>query len=394
MLEQIDLDRQLGKSEYRERRNELRDRLQNVMQGVLEAHLPVAVIIEGWAGTAKVQTIAVMTRRLDPRGLRVHPITPPRTYEKQFPWLHRFWRLIPSYGRIAFFDRSWYREVLAARVRYGLEPHQFRDRCEDMAIFERQLVDDGAVLLKFWLHISKKEQRRRFQRLLSNRLTAWQVTDEDRWQHRNYEKVAATVEDAMARTSTPTAPWMAIPASCTRYARIAVMESVVMTLEQRLGITVPPDTSHSDDDHFDHGGGAYRRVKVEATGTRRSDHAEPRSNGVAEHAMVATIAPIVSPIVAPGILRTVDLSLRADEKSYSSQLAELQAYMHLLGFEIYRQQRPIVLVFEGWDAAGKGSGRRRQDPPLSVSILAPAPATWPDGDFRPFVVWPGACRTG
>jgi polyphosphate kinase 2 (PPK2 family) len=379
MLEQIDLDRSISKQEYRERRADLSDRLQNAMQGVLDSRLPVAVVLEGWAGTAKVRTIGVITRRLDPRGLRVHPIAPPRTFEKQFPWLHRFWRLIPSYGRLVLFDRSWYREVLAARTRYGMTPQEFRERCEDMVAFERQLVDDGAVILKFWMHISRKEQGRRFRKLLGDRLTAWQVTDEDRWQHRNYDKVADAVEDVIARTSTPAAPWIAVPATDARYARITVMEALVTALERRLGLLPAPTSSDDDDDdHFDNIGGAYRRAKSESMPPERS--APPsRVNGHANApAPEVAVAPALSPLAFPSILRNVDLNLRIDEKEYSHTLAELQAHMHLLGFQVYQQQRPVILVFEGWDAAGKGGAIQRiteeLDPRSYVVHAIAAPA--------------------
>lgn len=210
MLDQIDLNLALSKREYRQALPELQARLFDMEQAVLESRVPVLIIFEGWAGTAKVRTISVLSSRLDPRGLRVYPITPPRTYEQQYPWLYRFWLKLPAYGEIAVFDRSWYREMLAERVRGG-DGARWRQRCEDVVTMERQLADDGAEIVKLWLHISRKEQRRRFERLTANPLTAYQVTDEDRWQHRHYEEYAAAVEDMLARTNTPAAPGTSFP---------------------------------------------------------------------------------------------------------------------------------------------------------------------------------------
>src|SRR5437867_2621300 len=117
MLDQIDLDRAIDKREYRQRLRGLQERLYDMQQALFEARRPALVVFEGWAGTAKVSTIGLLTRRLDPRGVRVHPVTPPRTYETQYPWLYRFWLKTPSYAQVAIFDRSWYRQLLAERTR-------------------------------------------------------------------------------------------------------------------------------------------------------------------------------------------------------------------------------------------------------------------------------------
>jgi len=115
VLEQVDLTLTLSKRDYRQRLIDLQTRLYDMEQALFEARIPALFVFEGWAGAAKVRTISVITRRLDPRGLRVYPITPPRTYELQYPWLYRFWLKTPSYGQIAIFDRSWYRQVLGAQ---------------------------------------------------------------------------------------------------------------------------------------------------------------------------------------------------------------------------------------------------------------------------------------
>src|SRR5262245_17728065 len=151
MLEQIDLDHAIEKHEYKQRLRELQARLYDMEHALLDAHTPALLVFEGWAGTSKIGLIGQLTRRLDPRGLRVHPVTPPRTYETQYPWLYRFWLKIPIYGQVAIFDRSWYREMLAVRTRGELSGQEWRSRCEDIVSFERQLADDGAVILKFWL---------------------------------------------------------------------------------------------------------------------------------------------------------------------------------------------------------------------------------------------------
>lgn len=364
MLDQVDLDRELSKRAYKQRLPELQARLYDMEQALLEAQVPVLIVFEGWAGTSKVRTISILTRRLDPRGLRVHPITPPRTYETHYPWLYRFWLKIPSYGQLAIFDRSWYRQMLNERTRENHSQHLWRSRCEDVVAFERQLADDGTMVLKFWLHISKKEQERRFDKLLADRLTAWQVTDEDRWQQRHYDKVYAAVEDVLARTDTPFAPWTLVPATNKHYTRIAVMETILTALEARLGRVSVPLEMTIRDEAFDDSGVSFRR--------RMLVQPENGINQPVVRASSATTPVLTTPLklpveeqhssetlAVPGILHQADLSLKLDEKTYNHKLAHLQATLYRLGFQVYRQQRPVVLVFEGWDAAGKGGAIQR-----------------------------------
>jgi polyphosphate kinase 2 (PPK2 family) len=357
MLDQIDLDRSIAKPEYKRRMRELQQRLYDMQQALFEARRPAMIVFEGWAGTSKIGTIGQLTRRLDPRGLRVHPVTPPRTFETHYPWLYRFWLKTPSYGELAIFDRSWYRQVLADRTKVEIAAADWLSRCEDIVSFERQLADDGAVILKFWLHISKHEQARRFHKLESDRLTAWQVTDEDRWQHKHYDQMLAAVEDLLPRTDTPYAPWVTIPATDKRYMRIAVLETVLSTLETRLG-QMPGRRAGNHENDFDDSGAAFRREPAL--------HSSPRlpsgSKSFAAHVNGDERKPEV--IARPraeisGVLGRIDLSLRLEQKAYDRELKELQAQLHLLGLEVYRQQRPVTLVFEGWDAAGKGGAIKR-----------------------------------
>jgi AMP-polyphosphate phosphotransferase len=348
MLDQLDLDRTLDKREYKERLRDLHARLFDAHQALFEARRPALIVFEGWAGTSKIGTIGQLTRRLDPRGLRVYPITPPRTFETMYPWLYRFWRKIPSYGQLGLFDRSWYRQVLAERAAGDLAAADWRGRCEDIVSFEHQLADDGAVLLKFWLHISKKEQSRRFRKLAANPLTAWQVTGEDRWQNKHYHRVRAAVEDLITRTDTPHAPWLVLPATDRRYMRIAVFEAILAALTAQLG-----EITHSRVPN------SIRRAlaALQISGSASEHAALVDGNGHAGAAAQTISAP--AQVAAPGILSRTDVTLKLEQKAYERELAELQAKMHLLGFEMYKQKRPVVLVLEGWDAAGKGGAIKR-----------------------------------
>jgi polyphosphate kinase 2 (PPK2 family) len=370
MLDQVDLDHDVSKREYKQKLRALQQRLYDMEQALFVTRIPALIVFEGWAGTGKIGMIRRLTRRLDPRGLRVHPITPPRTYEQQYPWLYRFWLRTPPYGSMAIFDRSWYREVLAGRTDRELDVQQWRERCEDIVAFERQLADDGVIIIKFWLHISKQEQRRRFRKLLSDRLTAWQVTDEDRQQNKQYDRMYDAVEDLLARTDTPYAPWAILPATSNHYARVTAFELIVSAFETRLGVV--EGRAESQEEAIDNSGAAIRRgldeLRVGDLAVARSgEHVSDNGGAVAvQEANVGGAAlagdsgprPVaIQP--AASVLKSVDLTLRLDQKEYERKLARLQAKLHLLGFEIYSQRRPVLLVFEGWDAAGKGGAIKR-----------------------------------
>lgn len=240
MLEKVNLDQSLSKVEYQRRLPELQDRLYDLEHAVFTARLPVMVVFEGWAAAGKGGAISLLAEHLDPRGFRVAPITPPRTVETGYPWLWRFWLKIPARGQVVVYDTSWYRRVLIDRVNKNVRKREWQRAYQDIAEFEEQLAADGTVILKFWLHISKKEQARRFKKLLKNKLTAWQVTDEDAAQHAAYEKYETAVEEMLARTDLAHAPWVIVEATDRHFTRVKIFEMLIQALEARLGAQVRP----------------------------------------------------------------------------------------------------------------------------------------------------------
>ncbi|GAC1652887.1 MAG: hypothetical protein NVS4B8_28210 [Herpetosiphon sp.] len=381
MLDQLDLEQQITKDAYKQSIPELQARLFAMEEALLEAHIPTLILFEGWAGTAKVGTIKALTRCLDPRGLRVHPIAPPRTSETHYPWLYRFWHKTPRYGQIAIFDRSWYREVLAARTAAGQSTQEWRSRCKDIVAFERDLAADGALIIKLWLHISKKEQGRRFRQLLADPLTAWQVTKEDEWQHRHYGRVKDAVEELLMRTDTPTAPWVPVAATDQRFAHVAAFETILQRCEARLG-RITAQHGIASDEVFDGGGNAFRRelsstVAVDGSSSIAAEMTTTFDAGAPPVPLV-----LVNGGVTPEILQRVDLTQTLDEATYKRRLARLQAKLHLLGLQIYLQKRPVVLVFEGWDAAGKGGAIQRITDQLDPRAYTVHAIAAPSGDDK------------
>jgi len=241
MLEQVDLDLSLSKTEYQRRLPALQQRLYDLEHAMFQAGVPVAVVFEGWAAAGKGGAINVLTERLDARGFRVVSITPPRTLETHYPWLWRFWLKIPAYGQMVIYDTSWYRRVLIDRINKTIGKSERERAYQDIAEFEEQLANDGTVIVKFWLHIGKKEQARRFKNLLKKKLTAWQVSEEDAAQHKAYNKYLKAVEEMLARTDSPYAPWTIVEATDRYHTRVKVFQTLIRALEARLGVPPLPE---------------------------------------------------------------------------------------------------------------------------------------------------------
>lgn len=238
MLEYVNLELALPKEEYQGRLRPLQQRLYELEHAVYDAKVPVMIVFEGWAASGKGRLISILAERMDPRGFRVVPITPPRTAEMRYPWLWRFWLKIPARGQMVAFDTSWYRRVLIERLNKTVSNDDLRRAYQEIGEFEEMLAADGMVILKFWLHTSQDEMDKRIKKLLKDELTAWQVGEEDRLQLKKYAKMAEAVEDMIARTDSPHAAWTIVEANDRYHARIKVLETIISALESRLGL--PP----------------------------------------------------------------------------------------------------------------------------------------------------------
>lgn len=236
MLEYVNLNLAIPKDEYDKRLVSLQQRLYELEHAVFDAKVPVMIVFEGWAATGKGRLISILSERLDPRGFRVVPIRPPRTAEVRYPWMWRFWLTIPGRGQMVAFDTSWYRRVLIDRVNKTIGKDDLRFAYQDIAGFEEMLTADGVVIIKFWLHISEKEQARRIKNLCKDKLTAWQISDEDILQHKNYKKFAAAVENMITHTDVSYAPWTIVEANDRYYMRIKVLETIITIIETRLNL--------------------------------------------------------------------------------------------------------------------------------------------------------------
>lgn len=338
MLDTVDLGRQLDRATYERVFRPLRDQLAALHRSVYEAGIPVVLLFEGWDAAGKGDSIEKVVGRIDPRGYVVHLTREPTEEERLRPFLWRFWTRLPEKGSIAIFDRSWYRRVTVERVEGEVTPRVWRTAYEEINQFERMLVDDGALLVKFFLHISKEEQRRRFEEMERSRYERWRVTKRDWKAHRKYEAYAEAAQAMLERTSTAWAPWTVVPATDKRYRRVRIFETLNEAFEKAL-----------------------ERARERAAAPKRP----PR---VARKKLDHTV------------LDDVDVAKRLSPSRYEKALPQWQERIRELEFACYEARVPVVVAYEGWDAAGKGGNIKRLVGPLDPRGYTVIPVAAPKGD--------------
>jgi AMP-polyphosphate phosphotransferase len=240
MLEKIDLGKKISKKDYKEFMPALSNRLYAVQKASWDASIPVIILFEGWDASGKGTSIQKLTSPLDPRGFKLYPIRAARTYEKKRPWLWRFWLKLPACGEWAIFDRSWYGRIMVERVEELTPEKEWRRAYRDIVDFERTLADDNHLIIKFFLHINKKEQKRRFEKLIKDPLESYHVTPEDWEHHRHYDDWLIAYEEAFERTDTEWGPWTIVEATDRHYTWIKIYQTVINALEERLGLPHEP----------------------------------------------------------------------------------------------------------------------------------------------------------
>jgi polyphosphate kinase 2 (PPK2 family) len=237
MLDTLDLTRSLDRSAYVREVTRRQIQLRELGYQVYLKKRPVVILFEGWDAAGKGGAIKRITEKLDPRGYVVYPISAPQGEDKTHHYLYRFWRRLPERGQIAIFDRSWYGRVMVERVEGFADENAWKRAFAEINSFERELRDFGTIVAKFWIHISRDEQLRRFEERQAIGYKSWKLTDED-W--RNREKWGAyedAVEEMLLKTSTHTAPWMLIEGNDKYWARTRVLAKLVDLLSKELDYT-------------------------------------------------------------------------------------------------------------------------------------------------------------
>jgi polyphosphate kinase 2 (PPK2 family) len=239
-LDALDLDLDLDRDEADRRLEAAQLKLLALrlrLGGLIGDHTlgpPLTVLFEGWDASGKGGAIKRLVAPLDPRHVRVVPYASPSEDEKRHHWLRRFWPALPGWGGMAVLDRSWYGRVLVERVEGFATEAQWSRAYGEIEEHERMLVDEGMVLVKFFLHISSDEQLKRFEKRAKDPLKSWKLTPDD-WRNREKRpQYEAAIEDMLERTGRPFAPWRLVEANSKRYARVKVVETVCARIEAAL----------------------------------------------------------------------------------------------------------------------------------------------------------------
>ncbi len=240
MLENLNLKRKLSTEEFNRVLPGLQRRMYDLEKACWDNKVSSIVLFEGWDAAGKGTSVATLTQRLDPRGFKLHPISLPRPFEMSRPWLWRFWLCVPNAGEMAIFDQSWYIRLLQERVECLVPEKQWRAAFRDIIDFERMLADNGTEIIKFFLHISRKEQEKRFEKIAADPLESWRITKEDWARHKKYNEYLAAAEDMLEITEATEAPWTVIEATSRRWALAQMLKTIIMALEERLGADTPP----------------------------------------------------------------------------------------------------------------------------------------------------------
>jgi polyphosphate:AMP phosphotransferase len=349
MFEAAELGRKIPREEFDRMAPSLRSALLELQFRLRNADFPVIIVFGGVDGAGKNETANLLTEWMDPRWIVTRAYGRPSDEERERPGYWRYWRDLPPKGKIGVFLSSWYHSPVVDRAYGAITAAEMDEQLERVVRFEKTLADEGALILKFWMHLSKKAQKKRLEKLEGNPLTAWQVTDTD-WKHwQMYDKFAAAAERVIMHTNRGHAAWTIVEGQDSRYRATVVLSAIKDSITRHL----------------------------EAREVARTVAAEIRkkkpSSKSAEPAVLAA---------QPSILSSLDMTQKLEGPDYSRALQELRGRMAKLHRKAKEKGVSTVLVFEGWDAAGKGGAIRRLTGALNARDVQVIPIAAPTEEER------------
>jgi AMP-polyphosphate phosphotransferase len=349
MFEAAEVGRKLSKSDYKAQVPRLRSELLDAQQQLRKAPFPVIVLFAGVDTAGKGETVNLLNEWMDPRWIVTRGYTDPSGEERERPRLWRYWRDLPPRGRIALFLSAWYSSPIRHRVASRISTSEFDALLDQVAAFERALTDDGAVILKFWMHLSKAAQKKRLASFEKDPLQRWRVTKKQ-WRHwRMFDKFVAAADRAIRRTSTDQAPWQIVEGEDEHY------RSIVVGVELRDAIRRGLERAHQG------------RTRSRATTKTREGRPARAIDRVARQF---------------NVLDNLDLSRQLSDTRFKTRLAEQQSRLNLLQRRARQQGVSTIAVFEGWDASGKGGAIRRVTGALDARDYDVIPVAAPTEEER------------
>ncbi|MBC5688056.1 polyphosphate:AMP phosphotransferase [Mediterraneibacter sp. NSJ-55] len=354
MLEKVDLTKKLSKEEYKAKMPMLETKLSCLQRQCREMKIPVIIVFEGYGAAGKGLQIGKLIHGMDPRGFEVYTVKKETEEEAMHPFFWRFWTKTPAKGRIAIFDGSWYRKVLIDRFEKRTKERELPEAYYSICSFEKQLTDDGNVVIKFLLDIDKKEQKRRLEKLKGNKETAWRVSQGDLERNARYREYQTMMEEMLQKTDTDYAPWTIIEATDKRFATVKIYTTVIRILTEKI-----------------------EKVKKEKAKLRATEVLDEIEEQKKETDMQQKEKQQIREL-QESILAKADLTLSLTKEEYKKKLKKLQKKLEILHGELYRRRIPVVLGFEGWDAAGKGGAIKRLTEKLDARGYVVTPIASPN----------------
>ncbi|OAN50058.1 polyphosphate:AMP phosphotransferase [Magnetospirillum moscoviense] len=349
MFEAAELGRKISREEFDAMAPVLRTELLDLQQRLREADFPVIIVFGGVDGAGKNETANLLNEWMDPRWIVTRAYGRPSDEEADRPEYWRYWRDLPPKGKIGMFLSSWYHRPLLDRVHGVISVPEMDEMLERIVHFEKALADEGALIIKFWMHLSEKAQKKRLKKLEDDPLTAWQVTEVD-WQHfKMYDKFVGTAERLIRHTSKGHAQWHLVEGADPRY-RSAV---VLNTLKEAI-------LKHFDERE------AVKKVAAELKKPAKSKKIE-KPKALASQ---------------PSILSSLDMTQTVEGEEYNRQIQEQRGRLSQLYRKAKERGVSTVLVFEGWDAAGKGGTIRRMTNALNARDYQVIPIAAPTEEER------------
>lgn len=303
------------KEEFKVEKDMMIEELGRLQRELKDLNIPVMIAFEGYGASGKGYQIGKLLEALDPRGFVVYPVKKETKDEEMHPFLWRFWTKMPGKGRIAIYDSSWYRRVLIDYFDGKVDDNQVKEAFHSIRVFEKELTDDGMVIIKIFLDITKKEQKKRFGKLLKSKNTAWRVTKDDLKRNQHFKEYKVMNEVMLEKTNTANAPWHIVSASDKKTATYEIYKTIIAVLEK-----------------------AVADKKTEKT----AEKIQPEET-----------------LFTDTVLDKVDLEKSYTKEEYKKKLKPLEKKIKQLHGELYRRRIPVVIGFEGWDAGGKGGAIKR-----------------------------------
>ena len=340
MFESAELGRRVSKDAFEKQEAKLRSALLDAQYDLLKQRkFPVVVLIAGVDGAGKGETVNLLNEWMDPRHIETLAFGLPTDVEREMPPMWRFWMNLPPKGRIGILFGHWYTAPILLRAYGDISERELDGHLSEVTRFEKMLVDEGTLLLKFWFHLSKKDQKKRLKKLASDKDTAWRVTRTD-WKHfKLYDKFRSISERSLRETSQPFAPWTIVEGLDHHYCSLTVGKTLLDALRKRIKAPEAATTS-------------------------------------------LPVLPAVAKPKGRRVIDTVDLTQTISDKIYDRQLEKLQGRLNLMLRDPDYRKLSTVLVFEGCDAAGKGGTIRRVTQALDARQYRIVPIAAPSDEER------------